>query len=242
MTANSEDVPSDMQTDALPSNPPHEVKKSLLPFLLPQSTLVIGSTQCGKTEWVKRLLLEANGMFEPLPESVLYCYSAWQPAYNEMEKAWGSNIEFTSSLPSKEDLLSRSTDFRHQLLIIDDKMSELNSKDMVDTVCVLTHHRKISVFILLQNMFHSGPYIRDISLNVQSIVLFKNPRSMKQISVLAGQMAPGRSEFVLDSFRRATAPPYGYLFIDLNPRTPSERYQFRTNIFPGEDIVVYLPK
>lgn len=238
----SQDVPSELHAEESPSSDNHEGRRSLLRFLLPQTTLIAGATQCGKTHFIKRLLLEANGMFDPLPVSVLYCYSAWQPSYNEIENAWGQNIEFTSSLPTKDDLLLRSTDFRHQLLIIDDKMSELNSRDIVDIVCVLCHHRNISVFIVVQNMFHTGAYIRDISLNVQSIVLFKNPRSMRQISTLAGQMAPGRTDFVLDSYRRATAPPYGYLLIDLNPRSPSDRYQFRTNIFPGEDTIVYLPK
>ena len=214
----------------------------LLPFILPQSSLLSGCTQSGKTFWIKKVLLNADKMFTPVPKKVIIAYTAWQPDYEALEAHWGENIEFMTNIPSKDYLLEVSSPPDHTILVIDDKMSQLGTRDVLDTVCVLCHHRLISTFILTQNLYHSGTYIRDISLNVQNIILFRNPRSLRQISTLAGQMMPGKAEFLLDAYSRAVAKDHGYLFIDLNMKSPSPKFQFRTGIFPGEQTIVYLPK
>ena len=36
--------------------------------------------------------------------------------------------------------------------------------------------KKLSAILLLQNLFHQGKYGRDISLNAQYLILFKNIR------------------------------------------------------------------
>lgn len=81
-----------------------------------------------------------------------------------------------------------------------------------------------------------------MNLNTHYIVMFKNPRDAGQISVLARQMHPGKSKFVVDAYEDATKEPYGYLLIDLRPET-DDRYRIRTKIFPDDDRqYAYLPK
>jgi hypothetical protein len=72
-----------------------------------------------------------------------------------------------------------------------------------------------------------------MSLNSHYIVMFKNPRDAHQISILGRQMHPGKSRFLVEAFKDATAKPYGYLLIDLKPDT-DEKYRIRTNIFPDD--------
>ena len=80
-----------------------------------------------------------------------------------------------------------------------------------------------------------------MNLNSQYLILFKNPRDAGQISYLARQMFPGKSKFLVDSFKDATSRPYGYLFLDLKADT-DDNLRVRANILPDKTYYVYLPK
>ena len=98
----------------------------------------------------------------------------------------------------------------------------------------LSHHRNVSVVIVTQNLLHRKRHVRTMNLNTYYVVLFKNPRDAGQVAIMARQMYPRKSNFVVEAFRDATREPYGYLMIDLKPET-DDRYRFRTNIFPDDE-------
>ena len=54
-------------------------------------------------------------------------------------------------------------------------------------------------------------------------------------------MYPGKSKFLIESYRDATSKPFSYLMIDLKPDT-DDKIRVRSNIFPDEATYVYLPK
>jgi hypothetical protein len=60
------------------------------------------------------------------------------------------------------------------------------------------HHRNLSIIYIVQNIFHQGKEMRNISLNYHYIVLFKSPRDKEQISMLARQINPGRVQRVFE--------------------------------------------
>ena len=91
------------------------------------------------------------------------------------------------------------------------------------------HHRNLSVIFILQNIFHRGKELRDMSLNSHYLVVFKSPRDSSQVNHLARQMFPGHVKYMQEAFEDATKRPYGYLFCDLKPETPTD-YRLRTNI------------
>ena len=72
-----------------------------------------------------------------------------------------------------------------------------------------------------------------MALNTQYLILFKNPRDRQQVSVLARQMYPRKSQYFLDKFEKNTSRPYGYLLVDLKQET-AESDRLKTNIF--EDV------
>ena len=72
-------------------------------------------------------------------------------------------------------------------------------------------------------------------------MLFKNPRDASQISHLASQMYPGKTSYMKEAYRLSTIKPFGYLLIDLKQET-DEKFRLRTNIFPNDQQIVYLPK
>ena len=89
------------------------------------------------------------------------------------------------------------------------------------------------MIFILQNMFHRGKELRDMSLNSHYLVVFKSPRDSSQVNHLARQMFPGHVKYMQQAFEDATKRPYGYLFCDLKPEAPTD-VRLRTNIFPGE--------
>ena len=97
------------------------------------------------------------------------------------------------------------------------------------------------MFFITQNLFYKSKESRTMSLNTHFIVAFKNPRDVTQITTLAKQMYPGNTKFMVEAFRDATSKPFGYLLIDLKPKT-DDRIRLRTNIFPDEVNYAYVKK
>jgi hypothetical protein len=75
------------------------------------------------------------------------------------------------------------------LLILDNLMQEAGEdKTVSDLFTKGSHHKDLSVVMLVQNTFHQGKFMRTISLNAHYMVLFKNPRDAGQIRHLSAQL------------------------------------------------------
>ena len=62
-----------------------------------------------------------------------------------------------------------------------------------------SHHRDLSIIYIVQNIFHQGKEMRNISLNAHYIV--NSPRDKQQISMLARQVNPGRVQEFMRSYK-----------------------------------------
>ena len=67
-----------------------------------------------------------------------------------------------------------------------------------------SHHRNVSVILLVQNLFHKNKHVRTISLNSHYLVLYKNPRDASQIANLFRQMYLTRWRFAVEAYKNAT--------------------------------------
>lgn len=165
---------------------------------------------------------------------IIWYYAEWQPLYTGEH-----NVEFHEGLPDPADY---ANDDRSKLIILDDLMRESSNNTIVDLFTRGSHHKNLSVFFITQNLFHQGHGQRDISLNANYIVVFKNPRDRAQIRHLARQVYPENSRFLQEAFHDATSQPHGYLLLDLKQSTP-ENCRFRTCIFPSDQFCyVYIPR
>ena len=168
----------------------------------------------------------------PSIHEVLYCYTEWQPEYSNIQR--NNYVKFNHGLPEIDNLVPG----KRRLVILDDLMSQIGT-DIETVFTRKSHHRDISILILVQNTFPKS--FRTISLNAHYIVVFKQPRDMSQIMYLARQFSPKNVKYVTDSFYKATQEPYGYLVFDFRQETP-DVLRLRTKIFPGENLIVYVPK
>ena len=206
----------------------------------PFTSVIAGPTGSGKTQFVKRLILaEGNTLIQPAIDNIIWCYGEYQDAYDHLASLV-PQIRFVEGYP--DDLLQSLDRSQRNLIVIDDLMSESGNNGKVTELFTKgSHHRNLSVILILQNLFYKGKEMRTISLNAHYMILFKNPRDASQISHLARQMYPSKSKYMMEAYRDATSIPYGYLFIDLKPDT-HENMRLRTHIFPGEYSVAYVPR
>ena len=150
------------------------------------------------------------------------------------------NINFVEGIPS--DLESMIDPSIRNLVVIDDLMDQVSEDKRITNLFTKgCHHRNLSVIFILQNIFHRGKELRDMSLNCHYLVLFKSPRDSSQVNHLAKQMFPGHVKYMQEAFADATSIPYRYLLCDLKQETPTD-FRLRTNIFPGETQYAYVRK
>ncbi|GFR23260.1 uncharacterized protein TNCT_687721 [Trichonephila clavata] len=192
----------------------------------PSGCLVVGPSQSGKSFLVRQII--SRNAYDYSFKSVKWCYSVFQPWFLEEKK-----IEFIQGLPETYE--------NGTLLIIDDLMHNLNEK-IAELFTVGSHHRNISVILILQNLFPRLNCMRNISLNTMYIILFKNNRDLSQVNCFSRQMYGNKSAFFMDAYKKATSRSFGYLLIDLHPRTPEE-YRLRESVFPDSHGFhwIYLP-
>ena len=113
-------------------------------------------------------------------------------------------------------------------------------KHIADLFTKGSHHRNLFIIYIVQNIFHQGKEMRNISLNAHNIVLFKSPRDKQQVSMLARQVNSGKVQEFMRSYEDATSRPHGYLMLDLKPTT-DDQDRLKTNILPGE-IAKFIQK
>lgn len=77
-------------------------------------------------------------------------------------------------------------------------------------------------------------------LRCLNVILFRNYRDSRQIITFGSQILPGSIPYFKAAYDTATRPNFGYLHVCLEP-TQNKDYQLRSNILPGEDMVIYQP-
>ena len=201
--------------------------------------LVAGPTSSGKTYFVKRLLEGGEDTIQNPPENIIWCYGMDQKLYHDMQETI-PNITFVEGVPN--DLESTLDPSVRNLIVLDDMMHRLSRNPRVtDLFTKGSHHLNLSVIFIVQNLFHKGKELRDISLNCHYLVIFKSLRDNNQIIHLAKQTNPGCVKYVQEAFMDATAKPYGYILYDLKPQA-IDSFRIRSCIFPGEQQVAYVKK
>lgn len=118
-------------------------------FKWPSRILVLGPTSCGKTTFIKRLLLGNLYLFETRPPRVRYYHGSWRDKFDSMQK---HGVEFFEDVPTHDHLEEWSGD--QQGAILDDLMSEGgNDKDILNLFTQYSHHLNVTVFYLCRDMF-----------------------------------------------------------------------------------------
>ena len=198
--------------------------------------LLSGASGSGKTYRVANYLRLKNELFTGGKDikNIVYCYSTWQPIYDELTRE-KVVTRWINACPSNEEFIELVRDFKQEggsIVIIDDFMGDI-SKELLEIVTVSSRHNNTTTFILFQCLFPPIRYARQISLNVKYFHLLKNPRENSQISIIARQIYPENWRWIVDSYQEATREPYSCFIIDVTQDIP-EKLRFRSCILPSE--------
>ena len=92
----------------------------------------------------------------------------------------------------------------------------LNNLEFFEHIFVLlSHHLKLSVFLVVHNLFEGG--LQKISLNTNRFVITANLRDQSQIGYLSRQAFPGSKNFLTSVYNHILSTvPYGYLVLDFS--------------------------
>lgn len=211
----------------------------MFPFEAPSTFAISGTTGSGKTTWLSKLLEQRDELFPKVStKKILYCYGIWQDLFDKMEASI-SDLVFHEGVPSSSIIDELTENKEHNIVILDDLMTEVVKNGEIELLFTRgAHHKNLTVIYINQNMFCQGKNARTITLNCHYLILFQNLRDCSQVQRLGQQIYPGHSHLLVEAYKDCLQTPYGYLVIDLSPRT-DERFRLRTNIFPGEDTFIY---
>ena len=109
-------------------------------------------------------------------------------------------------------------------MVLDDLMDKgSNHKRLLDLFTNDSHHQGIMVLYLCQDLFLNRKFAKTISRNAHYIVAFKNPRDQLGLRNLLLQSFPTRWQDVMDTFRKVTERPFGYMLLDLHPASRDDQ-------------------
>lgn len=206
-------------------------------FQHPFTMTLSGSTGSGKTEWLMKFIKNLNDLVNPSIRAILYCYGELNHNILMLQKM---GIQTVHGIPSEEIIqnAARKTGGR-LLLILDDLIVGMRS-DFLDVLFTRgSHNWGVSVVLVTQNLFSKE--LRTARNNSHYLVLMRNPAGALQIKNLAIQLFPSQVPHFMESYKDATKEKFTYLVIDNHPNG-DEMERLKTNIYPDEFTIFYIPK
>jgi len=180
-------------------------------FKHPFTCIVSGPSGSGKSSFTLRLVQHLDSLYtEPnFSGGIIWCYSE-KSAVPRETTSLHKNVNFHEGVPQKFG----NDHGRPCLIILDNLLNEVYSKDVCDLFTKGSRHRNISVILITQNLFHQGRFCRDISLNAKYSVALKYVRGKSRFQYLARQVHPEDSDSLYKSYLEATERAHGYLILD----------------------------
>ena len=192
---------------------------------------LFGRRESGKTYFVTKLLRKQESMIKgPFKKVIWICKTFQHEVYEKLMQEQQFEIEFMDELPNFDALGKQES----TAIVLDDLMTEASNNEQVCALFTRGRHLNVSVIYLSQNLFHQGKYSKDINLNLDYIVLHKNPRDLTQVKILGQQMYNGA---YIDAVNKEQ---YSHLVLDLKPYTDNS-LRVRSKIFEQFPIA-YIEK
>jgi hypothetical protein len=179
-------------------------------FLANHNTIIYGPSGCGKTHFILKVL--EKKLIDPFPENIYYMYKVEQDFMKKYP-----NITFLKGLSFDKVDTSKPS-----CVICDDLLLDAN-KEVASAFILGSHHKKISLFFITQNLFPNSETFRIMSNNAHFVVAFRNPRNQRQIFTLARQVFVGKDvDRILAAYKRIQDQPRGFILLSFSPRLPKE--------------------
>jgi hypothetical protein len=201
----------------------------------PCTVIVAGPTASGKTVLVVEILLHNRFTFNRLrengkpnshrPEHVVWVYGQPQNLIETMkeiarfDKKLMPSIEFISKYDNS--IIKSFDKDENNVLVLDDQMEELKDDPQLSKLFTqVSHHKNVTVIMLLQNLFEQGKEMRTVRSNAHYIITMRNPRDQGIMRSMLMQMSPLGWRWMLNAYEDATRNGYAHCMIDMRSPTP----------------------
>ena len=184
-------------------------------FLANKNCIIFGATGVGKTEFILAVIRQK--LVEPMPKNIFYMYNVEQDFMKTWNERESTPIVFIKGLDFDQMDTSEPS-----LLVIDDLILS-NNKTVAEMFILGSHHKKVSVFFLTQNLFPNCPVFRMMSANAHYFVLFNSQRHFRQVNTLARQIYVGKDlTRITNAYKRASKRHRGFIVLSFVPELPEE--------------------
>ena len=184
-----------------------------------------GGSGSGKSCFVQKLVEKDH--FQSRFENIKYIYPSYLDE-SPMEFKTETPVE---SIPGLPDCNTMNNLEPNSLVILDDLMVEVaENPDITRLFCVIARKKRISIILIVQNIFMHGRAFRTIRLNATGICMFKfysgletNVRILRDLGLT--KQVPRK---LLDHIYSSR---FHYIYLDLHPNRHSDFCSARGNIF-----------
>ena len=128
--------------------------------------VVSGASGSGKSQLIKRMLLNFDRVFEEKPARVYIFYQHWQPSYEELRAKSLIPVTFLRGPPPGDKFQPEAK----SILVFDDLQST-DSSEIQSWFFRKAHHLDCSVIYVVQNIFAQNKTNRTISLNANYLCM-----------------------------------------------------------------------
>ena len=197
---------------------------------------ISGPSSSGKTHFTGQLLANLSNITKSTPTKIVYVFKRWQEKLQELKDLNLVDVFLQGGGDLDERLqqiLAKSTS---TLIIFDDMIGNKENLEHISILFAMGRHSNLSLIFISQKIFHNLDSIRMIRENSDYYVLFKNPKNMRAISYLGGQLSVN-STLVADIYSQATQKPHSYLFCNVTQQGAATNTQYLTDIFTRDHIV-----
>ena len=199
-----------------------------------------GPSTSGKTTLLAQIIKERNHFYSEECKKVVICFKEYQPLYDKIREN-DDDISFFYGMPTESDLdhFIKNANNNYSLLVLDDLIAQVPDSSLVNDILVhISHHKKLNLIQISQNIFEQGKHARTQSLNYSGFLLLRTLRDLRQISYLGTQVFPGKNrakafmacyQDAMDNPLSTFSPPH--LFVNTAPYA-DRAFQLQSNLFP----------
>lgn len=211
-----------------------------LHFKHPARILVCGPSNSGKTTLVQNIIQQWDTFFHHPVTRVVWYYAVYQPGYAKLA---AMGVELREGLPEsiEDDFPTVVPSDETQIVVLDDFMKEAaKSEKVLNLFTKDSHHKNITAFMMVQNLYHQGKHSVDIARNVSVAIFIVEMRNIMVIQrFLQSSYNKHQVREIMTWLRREThGKPYSNFMIDFDMSTNDE-HRLRLNIIPDPERGVF---
>ena len=195
-----------------------------------------GPSGCGKTTLIYSLLSSPILVPNPFRHRIFFIFKEWQPLYDKLKAMHGERIRFAREYTDKIE--SQLTPRQPCIIVFDDLMSTVTPR-IENLFTTYAHHRKVTVMLVMQNMWLQNKSMVTVRRNIDFLILFDQRQDRLSVKTFANRSYPECTGKFMDCYASAVArSEHGALTCDMRPRS-NRQFSLRFDCHDPTKIQVF---